>query len=157
MSSHWLTIEQVARILSLQARTIRGYVRSGALKATRIGRQYRIARADLEAFTGAFEGTQDAAAPGGAMPGRAAPERFTQVEVAGVVRIEGISRDTADRLTRLLNTAPGRPDGPPLQLNATYEPGRDCLRILIAADLAGGLDALAMIHAFTDGPVLNPA
>ena len=47
-----LSVEQVAEILKLNVRTIRNYVRSGALKATRIGKQYRIGLADLETFTG---------------------------------------------------------------------------------------------------------
>ena len=45
-----LSVEQVAEILKLHVRTVRNYVRSGSLKATRIGKQYRIALGDLEAL-----------------------------------------------------------------------------------------------------------
>ena len=47
MSEQLFTVEQVAQSLSLHVRTIRNYVRAGRLKATRIGKQYRIARSDL--------------------------------------------------------------------------------------------------------------
>ena len=45
-------MEQVAERLGLHVKTVRNYVRDGRLKAVRIGKQYRIARADLEALTG---------------------------------------------------------------------------------------------------------
>ena len=53
------SVEQVAERLGLHVRTVRNYVRDGRLKAVRIGKQYRIAREDLEALTG-----HPAAAPG---------------------------------------------------------------------------------------------
>ena len=46
------SVEQVANLLDLHVRTVRNYVREGRLKAVRIGKQYRIAREDLEAMTG---------------------------------------------------------------------------------------------------------
>ena len=46
------SVEQVAAQLGLHVRTVRNYVRDGRLKAVRIGKQYRIARADLDALTG---------------------------------------------------------------------------------------------------------
>jgi excisionase family DNA binding protein len=47
-----LTVRQVADLLGLHIKTVRGYVRDGRLKATRIGTSYRITRTDLAAFTG---------------------------------------------------------------------------------------------------------
>lgn len=52
MPQQYYSVDQVAELLDLHVRTVRGYVRDGRLKATRIGKQYRIAREDLEAFTG---------------------------------------------------------------------------------------------------------
>ena len=46
------SVEQVAAQLGLHVRTVRNYVRDGRLKGVRIGKQYRIAREDLEALTG---------------------------------------------------------------------------------------------------------
>ena len=52
MSEEMYSVEQVADRLGLHVRTVRGYIRAGRLKAVRIGKQYRIARADLDALTG---------------------------------------------------------------------------------------------------------
>jgi len=46
------SVDQVASLLGLHVKTVRGYVRDGRLKAVRIGKQYRITREDLEAFAG---------------------------------------------------------------------------------------------------------
>jgi excisionase family DNA binding protein len=45
-----LSIEEVAEILSLEYKTIYRLVRGGELPAARIGRVYRVNRADLAAF-----------------------------------------------------------------------------------------------------------
>lgn len=52
MAQELLSAEQVAEMLGLHVRTVRNYVREGKLNAVRIGKQYRIAYADVEAFTG---------------------------------------------------------------------------------------------------------
>ena len=52
MSQELYSVEQVAERLGLHVKTVRSYVREGRLKAVRIGKQYRIAREDLEAMTG---------------------------------------------------------------------------------------------------------
>jgi excisionase family DNA binding protein len=52
MSDEMYSVEQVAERLSLHVRTVRGYIRDGRLRAVRIGKQYRIAAADLDALTG---------------------------------------------------------------------------------------------------------
>src|ERR1044072_7433038 len=49
------TIERVAELLNLHVKTVRGYVRSGRLKAKRIGKQYWITREDLQEFAGTTE------------------------------------------------------------------------------------------------------
>ncbi len=59
MTQELYSVEQVAERLGLHVRTVRNYVRDGRLKAVRIGKQYRIAREDLDALTG-----QKAAASG---------------------------------------------------------------------------------------------
>src|SRR4029450_6317414 len=85
MERGWLSVEQVAEQLGLHVRTVRGYIRDGRLKAVRIGKQYRIAPADLHAFTG--------------QPGDPVRPR---VEVPTVVEFDGIGATAADRLSTLL-------------------------------------------------------
>jgi excisionase family DNA binding protein len=45
-----LSIEEVAEILGLEYKTIYRLIRSGELPAARVGRVYRVDRADLEAY-----------------------------------------------------------------------------------------------------------
>ena len=81
--------EEAAQILGLQVRTVRNYVREGRLPGVRIGKQYRIARADLEAFTAG--GIARGGAPGAR--GRAAPHASgaqSAAEASSVVQIDGI-------------------------------------------------------------------
>ena len=78
--------DQVAELLGLHVRTVRSYLRDGRLRAVRIGKQYRIAQADLDAFTGA-----PAVAPSAGA-----------VEVTSVVRIDPIDPALAERLSTYL-------------------------------------------------------
>jgi excisionase family DNA binding protein len=142
VSEQLFTVEQVAQSLSLHVRTIRNYVVSGRLKATRIGKQYRIARSDLEAFTG------------GASP--AIAERMVGVygrtDATTVVQIEAISKDSANRLTGALMGAAKapRPGEGFLNVSAAYEEERDRLRVVIVSgDLRATADLLSMIAALT--------
>ena len=84
MSEEMYSVEQVAERLGLHVRTVRSYIRGGRLRAVRIGKQYRIARSDLDALTG------QKPTP------RPAPDRA--VEVSSIVQIDGVDRAAADRL-----------------------------------------------------------
>lgn len=44
------TVVEVADILGVKAKTIRGYIKDGDLKAMRIGSSYRITQAHLDEF-----------------------------------------------------------------------------------------------------------
>jgi len=50
MSTQWLKVEDIARELDLHVNTVRGWIRDGKLKATKVGRDYRIKREDYEKF-----------------------------------------------------------------------------------------------------------
>ena len=52
MATQLYSVERVAALLNLHVKTVRSYVRTGRLKAKRIGKQYRITRSDLEEFAG---------------------------------------------------------------------------------------------------------
>ncbi len=139
-----LSVDQVAEILKLNVRTIRSYVRGGRLKATRIGKQYRIGLADLEAFTGRpVEGHDHRTLlPGG------------RVEISSVIHIEGVTSELASRLTHtLVGTASGlRSFGRSAAVSATDDVERDRLRVLLATDLATTRDFLGMIGAVLELP-----
>src|SRR5438552_15789825 len=133
MPQELYSVEQVADLLNLHVRTVRNYVREGKLKAVRIGKQYRIAREDLEAMTGR---------PASALE-REPVRRQRHVEVSSIVEIDAVDPDTANRVMSLLGGAynAGRPgDGhEPLRIETVYDGERARLKII----LIGGMDTTA--------------
>src|SRR6476619_3545485 len=103
MSDELYSVEQVAERLGLHVRTVRNYVRNGRLRAVRIGKQYRIARADLEALTG------------GTVPGPPVDVARRRVDVSSIVDIDAVTPALADRISTLVLSAVNGPregDGP---------------------------------------------
>ncbi len=49
-NNQFLTVEQVAELLQVHWQTILNYIKSGKLKAIRLGKGYRIEKHDLEVF-----------------------------------------------------------------------------------------------------------
>jgi len=118
MSQPFLTAEQAAERLSLHPKTVRRFIREGRLKATRIGKAYRILESDLAQFAG---GAPDA----GEVPA---------VRVTSVVDIDNVDSETAQRLARFfpgaLYSRDPRPD--PVSLQVLYDPERQQLKVLLA-------------------------
>jgi excisionase family DNA binding protein len=144
LSPTLLSVEQVAAILTLNVRTVRNYVRSGALKATRIGKQYRIGLADLEAFTGRPVESHDARvlSPGG------------RVEVSSVINLEGVTPALAGRISNMLMATADvlRSIEQAVAVSTTYDMQLDRMRVLLAADLKSTRDFLSMINAVLEEP-----
>lgn len=125
--SELYSVERVASLLGLHIKTVRGYVRDGKLKATRLGKSYRISRTDLEAFTG----TPIEPPPTG---------RTRRADASAVVQIEALPPELADRITTMITAAAGGPaDGERLHLQAIYDEERASMRII----LAGGIGRIA--------------
>jgi excisionase family DNA binding protein len=130
MQHEWHSVDQVAERLGLHVRTVRGYIRDGRLKAVRIGKQYRIAQADLDAFTGR---PADAARP--------------RVEVSSVVEFDGIGATAADRLSTLLVAGAQLPRDAtqPLRIQTVYDDARTRLKVIILGGVAATADVLQTI------------
>ena len=135
MSAELYSVEQVAEKLGLHVRTVRNYVRNGRLKAVKLGKQYRIAREDLDALMGQSP---------------TEPPLSRYVEVSSVVRVDGISARDADRVISLLMAMVNGPrdgDGP-LRVETMHDPERFTLKIIVlgSPDTTGELlKAIAMI------------
>jgi excisionase family DNA binding protein len=134
--------EQVAELLGLHVRTVRNYVRDGRLKAVRIGKQYRIAREDLEVLTGHPV----------AVAGESAT-RVQHVEVSSIVQIDEIGPDAASRLSVLLTAGANVPRHAPgpLRIQTIHDEERARMKIVI---LGGVADTAELLHLL-DG-VLGP-
>ena len=127
MTQQPYSVEQVANLLGLHVTTVRAYVREGRLKATRVGNRYRIARADLEAFTG-----HPVTPPVAETAGHRRPE------VSSIVQIDAIGPDAMSGLSNTLMAAvAGRAGGDErLRVETIYDEERASMKIIII----GGLD-----------------
>ncbi len=142
MNQDLFSVEQVAERLGLHVRTVRNYVRDGRLKAVRIGKQYRIARENLEALTGQTA-TSAAAA-------RAEARRL--VEVSSIVQIDTIAVDDANRITNaLMAAAKGRPaTEDPLRIDTIHDPERARLKVIVTGSIATTATLLRSIGAYLE-------
>ncbi|MFF3867593.1 helix-turn-helix domain-containing protein [Micromonospora sp. NPDC001898] len=140
MKEEMYSVEQVAELLGLHVRTVRGYIRSGRLAAVRIGKQYRIARADLDALTGRSQ---------------PAPTRAVgaSVEVSSIVQIDGVDRAAADRLGTLVLAAANTGHDPahPLRVQTVHDEERHRMKIVILGDAAATAELLRLLDAVLDG------
>src|SRR4051812_38640567 len=128
MPDQLYSVDQVADLLGLHAKTVRNYVRDGRLKAVRIGKQYRIARADLETFAGHPV----------AAPARETVPRRRHAEVSSIVQIDAIDPATMTRLSTMITASVAHPhDGGRLHMEIVYDEERAGMKII----LLGGLDA----------------
>jgi excisionase family DNA binding protein len=142
MSQELYSVEQVADRLGLHVRTVRNYVRDGLLKAVRIGKQYRIAREDLERLTG------------GTLPAtpRESARRQRHVEASSIVTIDAIGAADASRIgTALLASVGGpREDGGSLRVQTVYDEERARLKIVVLGDVEVTGDALRLIATLAE-------
>ena len=141
MSQELYSVEQVAERLGLHVRTVRNYVRDGRLKAVRIGKQYRITRADLEALTGG-------PAPA---PARDAA-RHRHVEVSSIVQVDAIEPDLADRIGTLVLSAAKAPreGGDPLRVQTVYDAERARLKVVVLGGVGATAELLRLIDALME-------
>ena len=126
-------MEQVAERLGLHVKTVRSYVREGRLKAVRIGKQYRIAREDLEALTGRPE------------PPPEPIRRERHVEVSSIVEIDAISLESANRLTvAMMGVARG------IRVEAIYNRERGHMKIVLVGSMEQNAAYFKLITAILE-------
>jgi excisionase family DNA binding protein len=133
------SLEQVAERLGLQVRTVRSYVRAGRLKAIRIGKQYRVAREDLESIIG----------PRG---WHASIARHRQPEVSSVVHADAITEEMADRVADHLRGAAKTPrdDGSALRVETIYDRGHAQLSVIVIGSLSATAALFGLLNAMLD-------
>ncbi len=151
MAENMYSAEEAAQILGLQVRTVRNYVREGRLPGVRIGKQYRIARADLEAFTAGGLARE--------LPIGEAPEAQMPVgavaEVSSVAQIDGIGPAARERLERTLvaaTVAGGGDRQGALRVEPLYDPDRRRLKLIIVGGVAETVELLRVIELFALDP-----
>jgi len=137
MPQELYSVEQVAQRLGLHVRTIRNYVRDGRLKAVRIGKQYRIAREDLEAFTGTAAAALEV------------DQQTRHVEASSIVHIDAVDRTTADRISTHVIGSLNQSGIGRLRAETVYDEDRAVLKVIILGDLAPTAELLRLIEMMT--------
>jgi excisionase family DNA binding protein len=131
------TVEFAAARLKVHQKTILRFIRKGRLRATRIGKSYRIARSDLEALAGV------------AFPTAAPPEAY----VTSIVDVSEVAPETAQKwslaITNALNARANRT--PPLRAETIYEPERAHFRVVIVGAPGDTANLLGLIRMWTEG------
>jgi excisionase family DNA binding protein len=139
MQQDFFSPEQVAERLGLHVRTIRNYVRSGRLRAVRLGKQYRIAPKDLAKLTGQPQSTFQPKVG----------EDHRHVEASSIVEIDAINPEIATRISTLLmgaaNTRKGRNSA--TRVETIYDARRMHMKII----LVGTMEDNAAFFNLIDG------
>ncbi|MDN7427977.1 helix-turn-helix domain-containing protein [Burkholderia sp. AU45388] len=128
------TVEDTAARLRVHPKTVLRFIRDGKLRATRVGRAYRILDVDLAAFA-----RTEPAAP--------APRA---VRVTSIVDIPDGSQSLHQYLSRSLHVmASGRTSYvDPVRIDVTFDPASSVVKIIVAAtpaDTAALMSSLDML------------
>ena len=133
------SLAQVAERLGLHVRTVRAYVRTGRLKAIRIGKQYRVAREELESIVGTSNS-------------REAVARRRRAEVSSVVQMDAVTQNmvlrVADHLRNAVKTP--RDDGSALRVETIYDQGHAQLRVIVIGSLSAAANVFGLLGAILD-------
>jgi excisionase family DNA binding protein len=137
-----LSVFQVAERLKLHVKTVRNFVRDGKLKATRIGKQYRIARADLEAFTGHPVLPTE----------RETAKRHRHIEASSIVQIDAISPEASSEVANSLSSfvyGRGNTENP-LRVETMYDKDIGRMKVILLGTAKSNSAALNFIAALLE-------
>ncbi len=138
MEEHLTTVEQASEYLKLHPKTVLRLIREERLRATRIGKSYRIRRADLEAFAGVP--VQAAALP-------------AAVRVTSIVEIGDLGVEQSSRIaTALQATLMSRDRGDPvMQMTTAYDRQARQLKLVVIGTLGDTAGLLEVLQRYTGG------
>jgi excisionase family DNA binding protein len=115
VSENVLSVAAAAERLKLHPKTILRFIREGRLRATRVGRQYRILQSDLAALAGE-------------------PERpASHARVTAIVDVAEVDAETARDMAACLPAARagGTPSGDLMSIDLAYDPARRQLKVVL--------------------------
>lgn len=137
MSEELYTVEQAAERLKLHAKTVLRAIREERLRATRVGKSYRILRSDLDAFAGV---PARVAATGG------------DPWITSIIDIPNIWPEMAQKWARTVTNALNArtPGGPPLRADVIYEPERSHLKIIVVGPPGDVVNLMNLIRVWIE-------
>jgi excisionase family DNA binding protein len=137
MTDELCTVEFAAKRLKVHPKTVLRFIRDSRLRATRVGKSYRILRADLDAFAGVPPAEEVVA---------------REAWVTSIVDVPGIGPELARKLASQVPSAlAARPsDGTPFRADVIYEPERAHLKIILVGTPADTVSMLSLIRVWLD-------
>lgn len=134
MSEELLTVEAAAEALSLHAKTVLRHIREGRLRATKVGKQYRILRSDLASFAGA-------------------PVREpSSARATCVVDLEDVDANQLQRLTAiLLGARQGADHAQHLSIDVAHDPIRRSVKVIAVGSPGDLAMVLKLVDACLEG------
>ena len=135
MKQELLTVETAAQELQLHPKTVLRFIREGRLKASKVGRAFRIARSELEAFAGL---------------GDPEPKLGTAVRTTSIVEIEDLTLDEAQRIITLMQASISGPKPDPIQLETAYDRVRRSLKLVVIATPGDAGALLSLLSSAID-------
>jgi excisionase family DNA binding protein len=140
MEEKYFTVEQISEMLKMHPKTIQRYIREGKLRATKLGKSWRVSGHDLSQFYENVEGAEEA--PEG--------ERVT---ASAVVDIRARTKDEAIRimngLTAMLNAKP--PEFGRSNMHAQYIEDEKMVRVTLWGGARFMEAIFASVAAFAEG------
>lgn len=131
------TVEEAADRLRLHPKTVLRFIREERLRATRVGKAYRIQRADLETFAGVPADV-------------AARPRFARV--TSIANVPDASQALHQHIAKNLQAALATRTTPaePIHLETIYDPAQCQLKIVIIAASSDAAALLGMLDTLLD-------
>jgi len=133
VSNPLFTVEQAAQQLNLHPKTVLRYIRDGRLTATRMGKSYRILRAEVDAFAGLASGSA-----------QTGPEARTTC----ITDIPDVTVEASERVATFLQSVAMTGDAgtPPLHLQTAFDPLARALKIVMIGNPSDVGRLLEMLH-----------
>lgn len=156
MESKFYTIDQVAEILDIHHKTVRKFIKEGKLKASKVGKQWRISQVDLDLFTTnkksiieneTFSNCEEIEFSNK----DTTKEKNTSIKVSSVIDLEEINKDKYLRISNMLlaimNCEVEKRYG--YNINMKYSHSENRLRVMLWASLELTkeiLDVISMLN-----------
>lgn len=138
MTHQLFTVDQAAQQLNLHPKTVLRYIRDGRLRATRIGKSYRIPGSELDAFAGLASGRS---------------ETHARVRTTCITEMYDLTVENAERMTTFLQSAAMTGDAgtPPLHLQTAFDPIARTMKVVAIGSPSDVGRLLEMLHLHVRG------
>ncbi len=138
MLAPFYTVDEAADRLRLHPKTVLRFIREGKLRATRVGKAYRIQRADLEAFAGVPPENE------ATKPATARVTSITEVPQATPALHQYVARTLQAALTSRASYTPS------IHLETIYDPEQRQLKVVLIATPGDAAALLSMLDTLLE-------